>query len=120
MTENFKILVVDDEDSIRKRCVRLLSRQGYKAVGASNSSTALRLLQKESAWFDLLLVDIRMPGMDGIRLLKKIKTQRQSIEVIIMTGYATVETAVKDRLCNRRNRCKSHEIRCFRLSCQTL
>lgn len=95
MTENFKVLVVDDEDSIRKRCIRLLSRQGYTVIGAANSSTALKLLQNQRTGFDLLLVDIRMPGMDGIQLLKKIKMQRQSIEVIIMTGYATVETAVK-------------------------
>ncbi|WP_300462109.1 sigma-54 dependent transcriptional regulator [Desulfobacula sp.] len=95
MTENFKILVVDDEDSVRKRCIRLLSRQGYNVIGASDSSSALSLLQNQRTGFDLLLVDIRMPGMDGIQLLKKIKTQRQSIEVIIMTGYATVETAIK-------------------------
>ncbi|WP_299978047.1 sigma-54 dependent transcriptional regulator [Desulfobacula sp.] len=95
MTENFKVLIVDDEDSIRKRCIRLLSRQGYAVVGADNSSTALKLLQNERTGFDLLLVDIRMPGMDGIQLLKKIKTQMQSIEIIIMTGYATVETAIK-------------------------
>ena len=95
MTENFKVLVVDDEDSIRKRCIRLLSRQGYNVIGAASSSTALKLLQNQRTGFDLVLADIRMPGMDGIQLLKKIKMQRQSIEVIIMTGYATVETAVK-------------------------
>ncbi len=95
MTEALKILIVDDEDSIRKRCIRLLSRQGYTVIGATNSSAALKLLQNQRTGFDLLLVDIRMPGMDGIQLLKKIKMQRQSIEVIIMTGYATVETAVK-------------------------
>jgi two-component system, NtrC family, response regulator AtoC len=95
MTEKFNILVVDDEDSVRKRCIRLLSRQGFTVIGAANSSTALKLLQNQKINFDLLLLDIRMPGMDGIELLKKIKIQRQSIEVIIMTGYATVETAVK-------------------------
>lgn len=95
MMNNFRILVVDDEDSMRKRCVRLLSRQGYHVVGASSSLAALDLIQKESAWFDLLLVDIRMPGMDGIQLMEKVKAQRQTVEVIIMTGYATVETAVK-------------------------
>ncbi len=95
MTHNFRILVVDDEDSIRKRCVRLLSRQGYHVIGASSSSAALELIKKEGAWFDLLLVDIRMPGMDGIELMEKVKAQRQAVEVIIMTGYATVETAVK-------------------------
>ena len=95
MTHNFRILVVDDENSIRKRCVRLLSRQGYHVIGASSSSAALALIKKEGAWFDLLLVDIRMPGMDGIELMEKVKAQKQSVEVIIMTGYATVETAVK-------------------------
>ena len=95
MTNNFRILVVDDEDSMRKRCVRLLSRQGYHVIGAASSLAALDLIQKESAWFDLLLVDIRMPGMDGIQLMEKVKAQRQAVEVIIMTGYATVETAVK-------------------------
>ncbi|MCG6878230.1 MAG: sigma-54 dependent transcriptional regulator [Deltaproteobacteria bacterium] len=95
MTNNFRILVVDDEDSIRKRCVRLLSRQGYHVIGASSSLAALDLVQKEGEWFDLLLVDIRMPGMDGIHLMEKVKAQRQSIQVIIMTGHATVETAVK-------------------------
>jgi DNA-binding NtrC family response regulator len=95
MTNNFRILVVDDEDSIRKRCVRLLSRQGYHVIGASSSTAALDLIQKEGGWFDLLLVDIRMPGIDGIQLLEKVKAQRQSIQVIIMTGHATVETAVK-------------------------
>jgi CheY-like chemotaxis protein len=50
---------------------------------------------QHSGWFDLLLVDIRMSGMDGIQLLEKVKAQRQSIQVIIMTGPATVETAVK-------------------------
>ena len=95
MTHNFRVLVVDDEDSIRKRCVRLLSRQGYHVIGASSSSAALALTEKEGAWFDLLLVDIRMPGIDGIELMEKVKAQRQTVEVIIMTGYATVETAVK-------------------------
>ena len=95
MTNNFRILVVDDEDSMRKRCVRLLSRQGYHVIGASSSLAALDLVQKEGAWFDLLLVDIRMPGMDGTQLMEKVKAQKQAVEVIIMTGYATVETAVK-------------------------
>jgi DNA-binding NtrC family response regulator len=95
MTHNFRVLVVDDEDSVRN---------GVFASFPGRATTwwvlqALRprgsLIQKEGAWFDLLLVDIRMPGMDGIALMEKVKAQRPDVEIIIMTGYATVETAVK-------------------------
>lgn len=95
MREHFRILVVDDEVSIRKRCIRLLSRQGYQVMGASDSTAALDLIEKKGHLFDLLLVDIRMPGMDGITLMGKVKTVSPALEIIIMTGYATVETAVK-------------------------
>lgn len=95
MKEHFRILVVDDEVSIRKRCIRLLSRQGYQVMGASDSTAALDLIEKNGHLFDLLLVDIRMPGMDGITLMGKVKTVSPALEIIIMTGYATVETAVK-------------------------
>ncbi len=95
MKKLFRILVVDDEASIRKRCVRLLSRKGYQVMGATNSTAALDLIEKKGNLFDLLLVDIRMPGMDGITLMEKVKAGNSALEVIIMTGYATVESAVK-------------------------
>ncbi len=63
MTESVRILVVDDEDSVRKRCVRLLARHGYDVVGARDSKAALNIVQTTSC--DVMLVDIRMPGMDG-------------------------------------------------------
>ena len=95
MSEGIGILVVDDEDSIRKRCVRLLARQGYRVVGASDSKAALDLIHGRSNPFEIMLVDIRMPGMDGIELLERVKNLDASIEVIMMTGYAAVETAIK-------------------------
>ena len=95
MKEEIRILVVDDEKSIRKRCIRLLSRQGYHAVGVADSMTALEMIQGKRTRFDIMLLDIRMPGMDGIELLEKVKGIDQSVEVIMMTGYATVDTAVK-------------------------
>jgi len=90
-----RILVVDDEKSIRKRCIRLLSRQGYQAVGVADSMTALEMIQGKRTRFDIMLIDIRMPGMDGIELLEKVKDLDPSVEIIMMTGYATVDTAVK-------------------------
>lgn len=95
MKETIRILVVDDEDSIRRRCVRLLSREGYHVVGVAHSNAALDMIMEEQNRFDILLVDIRMRGMDGIQLLEKVKAFDASVEVIMMTAYAAVDTAVK-------------------------
>ena len=93
MNETIRIIVVDDEDSIRRRCVRLLSNQGYEVVGASDSQGALKLIQSDH--FDLMLVDIRMPGMDGLELMQRIKARHPALETVVMTAYASVDTAVK-------------------------
>ena len=66
--EPINILVVDDEDSVRRRCVRLLNSAGCQVMGVSNSKAALQLLESQS--YDLMLLDIRMPGMDGMELLE--------------------------------------------------
>jgi DNA-binding NtrC family response regulator len=93
LEESLRIIVVDDEGSIRRRCVQLLTRQGYEVVGAADSQAALRLMETES--FDLLLVDIRMPGLDGLELMALAKERSPELEAIVMTGYASVDTAVK-------------------------
>ncbi len=93
MSETIRILVVDDEDSVRRRCLRLLAREGYDALGAKTGAAALEIVQSSSC--DVVLADIRMPGMDGMQLLKHLKEFDSSIEVIMMTGYAAVETAVQ-------------------------
>ena len=88
-----RILVVDDEDSIRRRCVRLLARKGFDVVGTADGRSALDLLGKRS--FDLVIADIRMPGLDGMELLERVKAADPAVEMVMMTGYAAVETAVK-------------------------
>lgn len=88
-----RILVVDDERGVVRFCVRILQRQGYIVSGLSNSQTALELLKQES--FDLLLTDIKMPRLDGLELLRLAKQIDPHLSVVLITGYGTMEDAVK-------------------------
>jgi len=91
--DTFKILIVDDEDSIRTRCIQLLKRKSYCVKGASNGEQALSLLKKDN--FSLVIADIRMPGLNGIELLERIKEMNSETEVVMITGYGTIEDAVR-------------------------
>ena len=91
--DKFSILVVDDEDSIRKRCVQLLQRKGYNVQDANGGEPALFLITKKS--FSLVLADIRMPGLNGIDLLERVKEISPDTEVVMITGYGTVDNAVE-------------------------
>jgi signal transduction histidine kinase len=87
------ILVVDDELQVTHLCERFLARVGYKVLSTNIPETAVELLEKEDV--DLLLVDIRMPDIDGFQILKRARQQQPDIAVVTMTGYGTVETAVE-------------------------
>ena len=87
------ILIVDDEPTIVHSLTGLLVDDGFEVISASNGYGALKLIESESP--DLVLLDIWMPGMDGIETLKEIKKNNPFIQVIIITGHGTVETAVK-------------------------
>lgn len=89
----FSILVVDDEDSIRNRCVQLLQKKDYSVQGVSDGEQALFLIKKDN--FSLVIADIRMPGLNGIDLLEKIKETCPDTEVVMITGYGTVDNAVE-------------------------
>ncbi len=88
-----RILVIDDESIVRKSCSRTLSPEGYEVKVSQSGVEALKMLEEES--FDLVLTDLKMPDIDGIEVLKKIKERWPQTEVIIITGYQTVDTAVK-------------------------
>ncbi len=90
---NFKILIVDDELSIRKKCVKILQKQGYYVNEADNGITAQSMIKKND--LHLIIADIKMPGLDGIELLQWIKGFNPNLDLIIITGYGTVENAVK-------------------------
>jgi len=87
-----RILVVDDEEIITKSLSRLLQYYGYYVVTANNGLECLQILSAQH--FDLVILDIIMPGMSGIDVLQKIKEKHKDAEVIMITGYADKEKAV--------------------------
>ncbi len=87
------ILIVDDEPSILQSLSGLLSDEGFEVMTAANGYEALQKIEGEAP--DLVLLDIWMPGLDGIETLKEIKTSYPNVQVIIITGHGTIETAVQ-------------------------
>jgi len=87
------VLVVDDEETARTYCADVLSELGFEAQGAESAKQALEML--ESGQFDIVLADVRMPGMSGLDLLKTIQETYPDIDVVMMTGYGTVASAVQ-------------------------
>jgi signal transduction histidine kinase len=87
-----KILVVDDERSIRTACRRMLENEGFCVFEAWSADEALQLMKSSS--FDLAMVDIMLPEMDGITFAGELKRIDENIEVIIMTGFPSMETAL--------------------------
>ena len=88
-----KILVADDEKSMREFLDIMLKKEGYKVTLASNGEEVMKLIEKDI--FDLALVDIRMPRQDGISALKRIKSISPETVVIVITAYASADTAIK-------------------------
>jgi two-component system phosphate regulon sensor histidine kinase PhoR len=91
--DDISVLVVDDEQDIRDGSERILTRIGCKVLKAPRGDKALEILEKEGA--SIVLLDLKMPGMDGIEVLGLIREMDESILVIVITGYATVETAIE-------------------------
>lgn len=92
MGKKISILVVDDEDSVRDSLTNWFLEDGFQVECAENAKQALQML--EHAQFDIILADIKMPGMDGLEMLKRIKALKSEAIVIMMTAFATVNTAV--------------------------
>ncbi len=89
----YRILVVDDERDICRALEFLLSREGYKVATAFNGADALKKLEAEE--FDLLISDLKMEGMTGLELLEKAMTHSPGLIAVIMTAFASVESAVE-------------------------
>lgn len=87
------ILIVDDEEALQTSLVTAFALEGYRAAGAGSGREALQRLQQTS--YDALLVDLRMPDIDGIQLMERVRESAPDTLFILMTGGATVETAVR-------------------------
>jgi len=91
--EGLRVLVVDDEPDFLETIVKRFQRRNIDVVGVDNGKAALDLLEEQH--FDVVILDVRMPGMDGLEVLKEIKKRRPLVEVIMLTGHASVESGMQ-------------------------
>jgi DNA-binding NtrC family response regulator len=97
MSRQINILVIDDQESMRDSCQQTLCRKGYTVDTADNGEKGLAILKEKS--YDLVILDLKMPGLNGLDVLKIIKEENPEIVVIVITGYATIESAVEAMKC---------------------
>jgi len=92
-THPFKIAVIDDEPIVCREIQRGLSKEGYTVQGFTDAEEGLKAFERVP--FDLLLCDLRLPGTGGLEVLKQVRTKHPQTEVIIITGYGTVDSAIE-------------------------
>ena len=88
----FSVLIVDDEHDFRDAIVKSLKIRGLECDGASDGESALSMIKKKN--YDVIVLDVRMPGRNGVETLKEIKVLSPLVEVVLLTGYASVETSI--------------------------
>ena len=91
--EDFKVLVVDDEEDFRETLIKRLMKRNLDVKGAENGEKALEMVKKYL--FDVVILDVKMPGIDGIETLREIKKLKPLVEVIMLTGHASVESGIE-------------------------
>ncbi len=89
--EKIKILILDDEPIVTKRLKPALEKKGYEVETFTQSSSALKRIQE--AKFDIVITDLKMEGLSGMEFLEEVKKRWPQTEVIVITGFATMETA---------------------------
>jgi len=87
-----RLLLVDDEIPFTTNLLKLLSRRGYDVSAVYDGDSALRIVQEHE--FDVVILDQNMPGKDGITVLRELKKKRPHLEVVILTGYGSIDSAL--------------------------
>jgi DNA-binding NtrC family response regulator len=93
MNEPANILIIDDEESVRDSCTHALYKKGYRVKAAKDGNEGLKAFKEEL--FHLVLLDLKMPGLNGMEVLSKIKEENPETPVVIITGFASIESAVE-------------------------
>jgi DNA-binding response OmpR family regulator len=93
MSQPARILTVDDESSIRLTLAAMLQRAGYDVISVESGEEAVTLLERQG--FDLLLVDLKMPGMDGMQVVAAARQRQPDLAIIVLTGHGSLDTAVE-------------------------
>jgi two-component system OmpR family response regulator len=91
--EKFRVLVVDDEDDFRNTLIKRLETRKVPVTGAAGGDEALALLKEQD--FDVVVLDVKMPGRDGIETLQEMKKLKPQLEIILLTGHASVESGIQ-------------------------
>jgi len=87
-----KVLIVDDEVAFADNIAKLISKRGYEVTTVNNGQSAVEALDESD--FDIIILDLKMPGLDGLATLKLIKGKRPGVEVIILTGHGSMESGI--------------------------
>ncbi len=91
--DKFRVLLVDDEDDFRNTLMKRLETRNVPVTGAAGGDEALALMRDQD--FDIVVLDVKMPGKDGIETLQEIKKLKPQTEVILLTGHASVESGIQ-------------------------
>ena len=89
--DSLRVLIVDDEEELVRALVERLNLRGFSAVGVGTGTEALERVRSEA--FDVLLVDVKMPKMDGLEVIRTVKAELPSLQVVLLTGHGSVDNA---------------------------
>ena len=90
--ESYKVLVVEDDELIRKQLARVIRKEGFKVVVAEDGQTGLEIFKSERP--EILIADLRMPGMNGLELMHEVRSLSVNVQLIVVTGFGEADTAI--------------------------